>query len=107
MLILTVQVKNVSPRASSAQLESSFLNAIRKLNSSTNSRSRPAIKSFSQKHQAQGIVLLIFFDTRVASQARDLFSQPGTFSSDIVADATEALSCTLTSLEVILEVRDE
>ncbi|KAG9221033.1 hypothetical protein CCMSSC00406_0002367 [Pleurotus cornucopiae] len=62
------------------------------------------IKSFSQKHQAQGIVLLIFFDTRVASQARDLFSQPGTFSSDIVADATEALSCTLTSLEVILEL---
>ncbi|KAF4598529.1 hypothetical protein EYR38_006933 [Pleurotus pulmonarius] len=99
------QVKNVSPHASSAQLESSFLNAIRKLNSSSfNSRSRPAIKSFSQKHQTQGIVLLIFFDTRVASQARDLFSQPGTFSSDIVADATDALSCTLTTLEVILEL---
>ncbi|KAJ8696755.1 hypothetical protein PTI98_006598 [Pleurotus ostreatus] len=99
-----LMVKNVSPRASSAQLESSFLNAIRKLNSSTNSRSRPAIKSFSQKHQAQGIVLLIFFDTRIASQARDIFSQPGTFSSDIVADTTDALSCTLTSLEVILEL---
>ncbi|KAF4563388.1 hypothetical protein EYR36_003831 [Pleurotus pulmonarius] len=99
------EVKNVSPHASSALLESSFLNAIRKLNSSSfNSRSRPAIKSFSQKHQTQGIVLLIFFDTRVASQARDLFSQPGTFSSDIVADATDALSCTLTTLEVILEL---